>query len=71
MAKDGNLAQAKANEGKARAKAKGGKPKGGKAKVDKKNAEEGEEMEGGVEGEELKFDGLHHPRGGPTMVSTQ
>ena len=65
MAKDGNLAQAKANEG----KAKGGKPKGGKAKVDKKNDEEGEEMEGGVEGKELKFDGLHHPRGGPTMVS--
>ena len=58
MAKDGNLA-----------KAKGGKPKAGKAKVDKKNDEEGEEMEGGVEGEEMKFDGLHQPRGGPTMVS--
>ena len=31
--------------------------------------DEGEEMEGGVEGDELKFDGLHDPRGGPTMVS--
>ena len=35
MDKDGNLAKAKANEGKAiggKAKAKGGKPKGGKSK---------------------------------------
>ena len=70
MTKDGNLALAEANEGKAKGrKPTGGKPKGGMAKVDKKNDEEGKEMEGGVGGEELKFDGLHHPRGGPTMVS--
>ena len=74
MTKDGNLSLAKANEGKAKAKGRkptGGEPKGGMAKVDKKNDEEGKEMEGGVEGEELKFGGLHHPRGGPTMVSVQ
>ena len=70
MTKDGNLALAKANEGKAKGrKPKGGKPKGGKAKVDKKNDDEGKEMEGGVEGDELKFDGLHHPSGGPTMLT--
>jgi hypothetical protein len=75
MAKDGNPAQAKANEGKAQAKAKGGKPKackpnGGKAKVDKTNYEDGDEMEGGVEGVELKSNVLNHPRGGPTMEMT-
>ena len=57
MAKDGNLAQAKANEGNAQDKVKGGKPNvgkpkggkaGGKATVDKKHDEEGEEMEDGV-----------------------
>jgi hypothetical protein len=73
MAKDGNLAQAKATE--AKAKAKGGKPKGGSPKEArqearlKANYEEGEEMEGAVDGKELKFDGIHHPKGGPTVVS--
>jgi hypothetical protein len=59
-----------ANEGKAKGrKPTGGKPKGGTAKVDKKNYEEGKEMEGGVEGIELKSGALHRPRGGPTSVS--
>ena len=70
MTKDGNLSLAKANEGKAKGrKPTGGEPKGGMAEVDKKNDKEGKEMEGGVGGEELKFSGLHHPRGGPTMVT--
>jgi hypothetical protein len=56
-----------AKDGKVKAKGRkptGGKPKGGTDKVE--GRKEGKEMEGGVEGEELKFGGLHQIISNPT-----